>query len=210
MITITTREKILKESLRLFSEKGYSDVFVSDIAKAVGIKAPSLYKHFKNKQEIFSDILEMLKNEYAEQTSTMIINGNDNTADADIYAEMSEEVLIQTGQGLFLYFLHDENVRLFRKMLTLEQFKNSELSKLYTKQYFDDPLMYQTGLMAMLTEKGVLKSENPQIMTLHFYSPIYMLLTMCDREPSRENEAMKMLTEHIKQFNQLYKTEGQQ
>ncbi len=210
MITITTREKILKESLRLFSEKGYSDVFVSDIAKAVGIKAPSLYKHFKNKQEIFSDILEMLKNEYAEQTSTMSINGNDNTADADIYAEMSEEVLIQTGQGLFLYFLHDENVRLFRKMLTLEQFKNSELSKLYTKQYFDDPLMYQTGLMAMLTEKGVLKSENPQIMTLHFYSPIYMLLTMCDREPSRENEAMKMLTEHIKQFNQLYKMEGQQ
>lgn len=200
----------MKESLRLFSEKGYSDVFVSEIAQAVGIKAPSLYKHFKSKQEIFSAILEMLKTEYAEQTSAMSINGNDNIADADIYAEMSEEVLIQTGQDLFLYFLHDENVRLFRKMLTLEQFKNSELSKLYTKQYFDDPLMYQTGLMSMLAEKGVLKSENPQIMALHFYSPIYMLLTVCDREPSREDEAMKILTEHIKQFNRLYKTEGQQ
>lgn len=200
----------MKESLRLFSEKGYSDVFVSEIAQAVGIKAPSLYKHFKSKQEIFSAILEMLKTEYAEQTSAMSINGNDNIADADIYAEMSEEVLIQTGQDLFLYFLHDENVRLFRKMLTLEQFKNSELSKLYAKQYFDDPLMYQTGLMSMLAEKGVLKSENPQIMALHFYSPIYMLLTVCDREPSREDEAMKILTEHIKQFNRLYKTEGQQ
>lgn len=42
---MTTKERILKESLTLFSEKGYSDVSVGEIAGAVGIKAPSLYKH---------------------------------------------------------------------------------------------------------------------------------------------------------------------
>ena len=50
---MTTRERILDEALTLFSESGYGDVYVGDIADAVGIKAPSLYKHFKNKQEIF-------------------------------------------------------------------------------------------------------------------------------------------------------------
>ena len=50
---ITTKEKILEVSLALFAQKGYSNVYVNEIALAVGIKAPSLYKHFKNKQDIF-------------------------------------------------------------------------------------------------------------------------------------------------------------
>ena len=45
---MTTKQKILNEALSLFSEKGYSAVYVGDIAEAVGIKTPSLYKHYKN------------------------------------------------------------------------------------------------------------------------------------------------------------------
>ena len=50
---MSTRERIVYEALVLFSKKGYSDVYVAEIASAVGIKAPSLYKHFKSKQDIF-------------------------------------------------------------------------------------------------------------------------------------------------------------
>lgn len=46
---MTTKEKILKEALNLFAEKGYNAVYVGEIADAVGIKAPSLYKHYKSK-----------------------------------------------------------------------------------------------------------------------------------------------------------------
>ena len=34
---MTTKQKILKEALTLFAEKGYGAVYVGDIAKAVGI-----------------------------------------------------------------------------------------------------------------------------------------------------------------------------
>ncbi|WP_022761289.1 hypothetical protein [Butyrivibrio sp. AD3002] len=37
-----------------------------------------------------------------------------------------------------------------------------------------------------------------------FYAPIYMLLTICDREPEREEEALKTMEAHIRQFNKLY------
>ena len=47
-------------------------------------------------------------------------------------------------------------------------------------------------------------TPNVEIMTLHFYAPIYMLLTICDREPKREAEALKTLEAHIRQFNRLY------
>lgn len=55
---MNTREKIISESLNLFSRKGFDAISVRDIAKAVGIKASSLYNHFKNKQDIFDTIIQ--------------------------------------------------------------------------------------------------------------------------------------------------------
>lgn len=205
---MNTKQRIIKEALTLFAERGYNDVYVSDIAQAVGIKAPSLYKHFKSKQEIFNAILEELKRSYTQQAVMLHINGNNTQADADIYAEANEKSFVKMGKGLFLYFLHDEYAKLFRKMLTIEQFHNSELSGLYSRQYFDDPLKYQSDLFALLIGRGIFKEENADIMALHFYSPIYTLLTLCDRHPDRENEALKMLEKHIKQFNCIYSREG--
>ncbi len=200
-----TKHRIMKEALILFSEKGYSDVYVADIAKAVGIKAPSLYKHFKSKQDIFDAILENMKQEYLQQAAALEINGANEQQDANIYENISEDALIEVGKGLFLYFLYDEKVKLFRKMLTIEQFHNKELSEIYTKQYVDEPLQYQTELFALLIQMGKLKKMNPSVMALQFYSPIYMLLALCDRQPEREEWALETLTKHIRQFNDTYK-----
>ena len=108
------------------------------------------------------------------------------------------------GIGLFSYFLHDEYVCRFRKMLTLEQFHDSELSQLYTKQYVDQPLSYQTAMFSMLCAGGLLRQEDAEVMALQFYAPLYMLLTLCDRHPEREEEALKLLEQHIRQFNGAY------
>ena len=43
-----TKERILAEAVRLFAERGYEPVSVEMIAAAVGIKAPSLYKHYRS------------------------------------------------------------------------------------------------------------------------------------------------------------------
>lgn len=55
---MATKQKILSEALTLLAEKGYSAVYVGEIAAAAGIKAPSLYKHFKSKQDIFNAIAD--------------------------------------------------------------------------------------------------------------------------------------------------------
>ncbi len=89
-------------------------------------------------------------------------------------------------------------------MLTIEQFHDKKLAAAYMKQYVDDPLSYQGMLFGLMVSAGVLQTENVEIMTLHFYAPIYMLLTICDREPEREEEALKTMEAHIRQFNKLY------
>ena len=89
-------------------------------------------------------------------------------------------------------------------MLTLEQFHDRELSGAYMKHYVDDPLSYQGMLLGLMVQEGVLQTDNVEIMTLHFYAPIYMLLTVCDRDPGREEGAVGILEKHIRQFNRLY------
>ena len=201
---MNTKEKILDEALTLFSEKGYANVFVGDIADRVGIKAPSLYKHYKNKQAIFDAIIDEMNRRFTEQAKAMQINGNDAAKDAGIYETLSEDQLLKLGREFFLYYLHDDYNRKFRKMLTLEQFHDKDLAKVYSKLYVDDPLSYQGMLFGFMVTAGVLKTENVQVMTLHFYAPIYFMLTVCDREPDREAEMLKLLDEHIKQFDRLY------
>jgi AcrR family transcriptional regulator len=201
---MNTKEKIIDEALTLFSEKGYANVFVGDIADRVGIKAPSLYKHYKNKKAIFDAIIEEMNRRFTEQAKAMQINGTDAAADAGIYKNLSEDQLIKLGREFFLYYLHDDYNRKFRKMLTLEQFHDMDLAKMYSKLYVDDPLSYQGMLFGFMVMAGVLQTDNVQVMTLHFYSPIYFMLTVCDREPEREPEMLKLLDEHIKQFDRLY------
>ena len=76
-----TKHKIMDEALTLFSEKGYANVFVADIAEKVGIKAPSLYKHYKNKQAIFDAIIEEMNSRFLQEAGTLQINGADAVAD---------------------------------------------------------------------------------------------------------------------------------
>jgi len=199
-----TKHKIIDEALTLFSEKGYANVYVGDIAARVGIKAPSLYKHFKNKRAIFDAIIEEMNARFLQQASMLHVNGTDARVDAAIYKEISEDQMILLARNFFHYYLHDEYTKKFRKMLTIEQFSNKELADTYSKLYVDDPLSYQGALLGMLAAEGFLHAESTEVMTLHFYSPIYLLLTLCDRDSSREEEAIKLLDAHVRQFNSLY------
>ena len=199
-----TKHKILDEALTLFSEKGFANVFVNEIAERVGIKAPSLYKHYKSKQAIFDAIIDEMNHRFEQQAQALTIDGTDPAADAEVYKNMDEDHLVKLGTDLFKYYLHDSYTRRFRKMLTIEQFQDKDLARVYSKQYFDMPLSYQGMLLGLLVSQRLLVTENVPIMTLHFYAPIYMLLTVCDREPEREQEALKLMEEHIRQFDKLY------
>ena len=205
-----TKSRILDVALTLFSVKGYHSVSVAEIADAVGIKAPSLYKHYKSKRDIFDAILLEMQTRYEIQAGSLHMNGSNATVDAGIFSSVSEDSLIEMGVGLFTYFLHDDYVCRFRKMLTIEQFHDTELAALYTRQYTDDPLSYQSRILSMLGACGLFRPADADIMALHFYAPLYLLLTLCDREPEREPEALRLLEQHIKQFNQIYKREDTQ
>ena len=57
---LSTSDRILDAAEDLFAEKGYSATSLGDVADRVGIRSPSLYNHFKNKEALYEAVLERL------------------------------------------------------------------------------------------------------------------------------------------------------
>lgn len=55
-----TKDKIIRASLNIFLNLGYEKTSLTMIAHEVGIKKPSIYYHFKGKEELFQKTVELL------------------------------------------------------------------------------------------------------------------------------------------------------
>jgi AcrR family transcriptional regulator len=55
---VNRRQALIRESARLFREKGFDATTVRDIAAAVGMRSGSPFYHFKNKQEILKAVMD--------------------------------------------------------------------------------------------------------------------------------------------------------
>ena len=54
--TITTREKILKAALKLFSERGYNGATTSEIAKEAGVAEGTIFRYFPTKKDLLLSV----------------------------------------------------------------------------------------------------------------------------------------------------------
>ena len=199
-----TKQRILLEALRLFSKRGYDAISVEQIASAVGIKAPSLYKHYKSKKDIFDAIFEDTAKRYEEFIQTISIPVTDSKQDIVVFENITAEDLVQKVKSLIEYSLHDEYISKFRKMMTIEQFRSPELSKLYSDRYVNQIQNYHTDLFTKMIEAGVLKKEDPCILAMVYDAPILVMLSECDRHPEKEEECIKKLEDHVRLFYRTY------
>ena len=105
------------------------------------------------------------------------------------------------------YIVHDEHVSRARKMLTIEQYRNPQLAELKTKQSYTDVLAFAEALMDRLVSEGRLKPLDTQMMAAQFAFPISVWMSLCDREPEREDEAFDLIQRHIRQFFEAFKAD---
>ena len=171
-----TKQRILEKSLELFSTKGYDAVSVGEIAKAVGIKAPSLYNHFPSKQAIFDAILETTSAHYQKDTAEISVHVQDSQKDIPVFSHISEELLVEKVRQIFLYSLHDKTISQFRRMMTLEQFRSPKFAELLSKRYVDWMISYHAGIFRALVANGELRNEDPDTLAWMYVSPIIVLL----------------------------------
>lgn len=61
------KDRIIEESLRLFSVKGYTSTSTMDIIEAVGASKGGFYNHFKSKEQLFRDMLSAARKIWRER-----------------------------------------------------------------------------------------------------------------------------------------------
>lgn len=195
-----TKQKILDKALELFSAQGYDAVSVGEIAKAVGIKAPSLYNHFPGKQAIFDALVEATAARYETDTDKLHIHVQDAARDVPVFTEITTEALFEKVRQIFEYSLHDAVISRFRRMMTIEQFRSAELSALYSRRYVERILCYHAGIFRALIASGEICAEDSDTLAMLYVSPVLTLIGICDRQPEREAECLERLRRHVDIF----------
>ena len=195
-----TKQKILDKALELFSVYGYDSVSVGEIAKAVGIKAPSLYNHFPSKQAIFDAIVASTAAQYEADTGRIDIHVQNAAQDIPAFTEITAEALFEKVRQIFEYSLHNEPVSRFRHMMTMEQFRSPELAALYSRRYVERVLDYHAGIFRALIASGEICAEDPDALAMMYVAPVLTLIGICDRQPEREAECVEKLRQHVDLF----------
>ena len=198
-----TKQRILNKALELFAAKSYDSVSVGEIAGAVGIKTPSLYNHFPGKQAIFDAIVESTAAQYEADTGKIDIHVENAARDVPVFTEITAEGLFEKVRQIFEYSLHNQCIRRFRRMMTMEQFRSPELAALYSERYVDRVLAYHAGIFRALMTSGEIRPQDPDTLAMMYTAPVLTLIAVCDRQPEREGECLEKLRKHVTLFFQM-------
>ena len=206
---MSTKERILREALNLFSVRGYDAVSLRDIAAAVGIKESSLYNHFKNKQDIFDSIIDWClarSNEYFHDAHLV---GDDRVFSADaatvgMYGGMAEDLFVETVGQVFAAIFADEISVKLRRMLTIEQFRGDKQSGLFREISFESALRFQTQLFRAMIDAGFFISADPELMALEFFSPAFLIFYKFDGDAEGVVKAKELFMQHVRHFSRTY------
>lgn len=149
-----TKEKILITALRLFAKDGYEAVSVRDIAQEVGITKGAMYRHYENKRDLFNSILARMEQNDARYAEENGLPAGTAEEMPESYLDISPEEVVSFSREMFRYWTRDEFASSFRKMLTLEQFRNAEMKTLYQQYLVSGPAGYVADLFRSMGVPG--------------------------------------------------------
>jgi AcrR family transcriptional regulator len=194
-----TKENILHTALRLFARDGYEAASVSDIAEELGITKGALYKHYKNKRDIFDSIVDRMYQMDVERAKKYEVSEETFDKSPSAYRNTAVDKIKVFIEAQFYFWTEDEFASNFRKMLTLEQYRNPEITELYQKCLVSGPVSYMEDLFREMMEQGIWSKSNPKQLALEFYAPFYLLVSISDTT-SDKKDAAKLLAAHIERF----------
>lgn len=201
---MSTREKILYESLSLFSVRGYDAITVREIASAVGIKESSIYNHFKNKKDILDKIIDETLKRYYKVLEDIKLPHSDDANVSESYEKLTDDLFLNMCTNIFLFYLKDDYISKLRRLLTIEQYGNEEIGKVFKYVFIDRILETQTGVLQKFINSGRFIDGDAYTMAIQFYSPIFLLLYKYDNCAGEEERAIEALKKHVNQYNAIY------
>ena len=190
-----TRERILEAALELFAQSGYLGTSMSDIANRLGITKGALYKHYTSKQEILDSIVERMNRMDYERAEEYEMPETQPDGFAEAYLHTPIEKIRTYSMAQFDHWTKEPFSSNFRKMLTLEQYRDPKLGQLYHDYLATGPTEYMAAIFRKLTDCD----EAAMQLALEFYGPMFLLYSVYDGAGDK-NSIAPMLRAHIDRF----------
>ncbi|MGW2310420.1 TetR/AcrR family transcriptional regulator [Actinomadura luteofluorescens] len=94
------RRRLLAEAVRVFTERGYDDARIEDIAHAAGFTKGAVYSNFGGKQELFGAVLSQgAEDERATVTAEIDGGGETGALIERVAALITARIVTDTGHG---------------------------------------------------------------------------------------------------------------
>lgn len=190
MEVLSTRERVLSAALELFSRKGYEETSMNDIAEAVGIRAPSLYKHFPGKEALFAAVTPAVEQHYQALWADA----------AAAQAKLAQEV---NGPGS----LRPERLEEETMVWVQGELEPGRGCRAFARRWdeglrwlWDEPLALYEGFFSRLMERQAVKRADAQVMAAEYLAPIFACFALADRDGSRRAGAEEDIRKHVRQF----------
>ena len=162
------KEEIIYAALELASEYGLKSVSLSQIAEKVGIRKPSLYNHFKSKEELVNSMYTFLREK--ARTGVGIMPGVDAFPEDKSLSEiLSDSILV------YFSFLSDENMMKFFKVLYSERSISPVAAQIMLDET-DRMISLTKNLFYALVVHGKMKNENVDTAALSYAMTIHSLV----------------------------------
>ena len=190
-----TKERILEEALKLFARSGYMGTSMNDIAASLGVTKAALYKHYTSKQEILDSIVEKMNQMDMERVKEYDMPEGNMEEVRKGYQAAALDKIKEFTKVQFLHWTQEEFPCCFRKMLTLEQYRDPKLAQLHHDYLAGGPLEYMAAIFRKLTDTD----EAAMQLALEFYGPMYLLYSVYDGAQDKDSVA-PLLDAHIERF----------
>lgn len=162
-----TKELIMETALEMFSKKGYAAVSMRDISGAVGIRASSLYYHFKSKQDIFDAVVQRA-DALTDELKGMFYNALGNST------EVKCENFVLAGKAYVTGYLRNDKIGPLFQMLENERFHDSKLNDLWKKMLFEAPIEHEILVFKTLYNSGIIKSKEAEKLAAEYHGIVML------------------------------------
>lgn len=190
-----TKKRILETALEMFAQSGYLGTSMSDIANKLGITKGALYKHYTSKHEILCSIVECMNKTDYERAEEYGMPETEPDGFAEAYMHTPIEKIRSYSMAQFDHWTKDPFSANFRKMLTLEQYRDPKLEQLYHDYLATGPVKYMSAIFRKFADSDEVAAQ----LALEFYGPMFLLYSIYDGASDKEN-VVSMFHAHVDRF----------
>lgn len=192
----------MRTALELFSKYGFDAVSVEMLSTELGVTKGALYRHYESKDAIFRDILDRVVEEDRDSAQ---LNSLPLEREGEYHVSSLND-LIEFTLKQFQFFTLDQFGSAFRRLVTLEQFRNAEMIHLYQDVLMNGPLQYTEKILSSLMDDGKIKKCDVKEAAIEFFSPFFTMLSLSDHSGDKV-VLVERLRKQFQRFKSVYMEE---